>query len=194
MSSADRDGQISPDGEWSVDPSRSSVTFALKHMLMATVRGSFDDFEGTLAIASGTGQAEGRVRAASVETGDSVRDEHLRSSPDFFDVERYPYIEFSSTRIEQLPDGSLRIVGALSMRGTTHEIELSARLEKRAREDAAGERMTLELHGELDRRDFGLSWNQGLDAGGVLLGNKVKVALSISAISSEAALAVPPAP
>ncbi|MGO9320483.1 MAG: YceI family protein [Solirubrobacteraceae bacterium] len=176
-----------PRGEWLVDARRSSVTFAVKHMLLATVNGRFREFDGVLEIGTDAPRATGTIKAASIDTNEPVRDEHLRSSPDFFDVERYPEISFNSTRIEYRDGGRLRIVGELTMRGVTREIELAAQ-PGRTRRDAGGvERVELELRGELNRRDFGLSWNQALETGGALLGNKVKIALEISAVKGEVA-------
>jgi polyisoprenoid-binding protein YceI len=187
MSMADETGRVSvvPAGKWSVDASRSSVTFALKHMMLATVNGHFREFDGMFEVGSGAPRATGSVKAASIDTNEPVRDEHLRSSPDFFDVERYPGISFDSTRVEDLDGGRLHIGGNLTMRGATVEIELEGQLKKPRREARDDERIEVELHGELNRRDFGLTWNQALDTGGALLGNKVKFALEISAVKSE---------
>lgn len=174
---------VVPDGKWSVDAARSSVTFAVKHMMLATVKGRFREFDGMLEIGSGALRATGVVEAASIDTKERVRDEHLRSSPDFFDVERYPQISFNSTRIDYLDGKRLRILGELSMRGVTVEIELNGT----RREAGDDQRIELELRGELNRRDFGLTWNQAIETGGALLGNKVKIALEISAVKSEVA-------
>lgn len=171
-------------GEWSVDTQRSSVAFAVKHMIVAKVRGRFREFGGMLRIRPGASEATGVVDAASIDTNESVRDEHLRSSPDFFDVERYPEISFSSTRIDYLDDGRLRIVGALTMRGITREIELEGQLESSGRQARGDQRIELKLRGELNRRDYGLTWNQALDTGGALLGDRVTIALEISAVKS----------
>ncbi len=170
-------------GTWSVDPRRSSVTFSVKHMLFAKMSGRFHEFDGTLRTGTEP-RAAGVVKAASIDTNESVRDEHLRRSPDFFDVERYPEIGFNSTRIDYLDGGRLRIVGELTMRGVTAQTELDARLKRTKREADGSERIALELRGELDRRDFGLTWNQKLDTGGALLGNKVKIELEISAVKA----------
>ncbi len=187
MSVVDRASEASvvPSGEWSVDTARSSVSFTLKHMVLATLNGRFREFGGTLDTGSGAQRAAGVVKAASVDTNEPVRDEHLRNSPDFFDVERFPEIGFNSTRIDSPDGGRLRIVGELTMRGVTREIELDALLGDTTREAGGVERMQLELRGELNRRDFGLTWNQALEAGGALLGNKVKIALEISAVKSD---------
>ncbi len=178
---------VVPSGKWSVDLPRSSVSFTLKHMIFATVNGRFREFDGTLETGSGAPRATGVVKAASVDTNEAVRDEHLRSSPDFFDVVRYPEISFDSTRIDHPDDGRLHIVGALTMRGITRKIELHAHVGATTREPGGVQRIELALRGELNRKDFGLTWNQALEAGGALLGNKVNIALDISAVKTEAA-------
>ncbi len=177
---------VVPAGKWSVDVPRSSVAFAVKHMMLSRVNGCFRMFDGMLEIGAGASRATGAIEAASIDTNESVRDEHLRRSPDFFDVERYPEIGFNSTRIEYLDGKRFRIVGDLTMRGVTREIELDAQLNGTGREAGGDGRIELELHGQLSRRDFGLTWNQVLEAGGALLGDKVKIALNISAVKNDA--------
>jgi polyisoprenoid-binding protein YceI len=177
---------VVPAGKWLVDASRSSVAFAVKHMMLATVHGHFRKFDGVLEIGSGAPRATGVVKASSIDTNERVRDEHLQYSPDFFDVERYPEISFNSTRIDYLDSGRWRIVGDLTIRDVTREIELYGQLNGTRRRAGDDDRINLELNGELNRRDFGLTWNQ-VEKGGMLLGNKVKIALEISAVKSELA-------
>jgi len=155
--------------------------FALKHMMLRTVAGCFHEFEGALETSSGAPHATGVVKASSIDTRERVRDEHLRSSAAFFDVERYPEIAFNSTRIDCVARGGLLIVGDLTMRGIPREVALDARITN-ASDEKGEERIELALRGELNRRDFGLTWNQALDTGGALLGNKVKIALELSAV------------
>jgi polyisoprenoid-binding protein YceI len=168
---------VVPSGKWVVDASRSNVAF----------RGCFREFDGTLEIGSGDPRAIGVVKAASIDTNELVRDEHLCDSPDFFDVESYPEISFNATQVVSLAGGRFRIVGDLTMRGVTREITLDAQLNGTRRGEGSDERIELDLRGELNRGDFGLTWNQALDTGGVLLGSKVKIALEISAVKSEVA-------
>ncbi|MFI4977903.1 MAG: YceI family protein [Solirubrobacterales bacterium] len=170
---------VVPADKWSVDAPRSSVAFSVKHMMLAKVNGHFRKFDGMLERGSGALRATGVVKAASINTNEPTRDDHLRRSQDFFDVERFPEITFNSTRIDYLDGGRLRILGDLTMRGVTREIALNG-----TRCEAGDERIELYLRGELDRRDFGLAWNQALETGGALLGNKVKIALEISAVKS----------
>jgi len=184
------DGEsVIPPGEWEIDARRSRVRFAVKHMLVATVNGRFREFDGTLAFGSGVPRATGVVKAASIDTDEPVRDEHLRHSPDFFDVERYPEISFNSTRIEHLRGRRFRIVGDLTMRGVTREVALDAQLNDTPREEEGVERIEFGLRGELNRRDFGLTWNQALETGGALLGNNVKLELELSAVNGQASRA-----
>ena len=103
--------QVLPSGAWSVDPARSSVEFAIKHMALTTLGGCFHEFAGTLDIEEAGPSAAGAVRAASIDTGDPIRDAHLRDSSDFFDVERHPEITFSSTRVLTAGDRHLRVEG-----------------------------------------------------------------------------------
>jgi polyisoprenoid-binding protein YceI len=189
MSALDRTGgaNIVPARKWSVDTTRSRVGFAVKHMIFTTVDGRFRDFDGMLDLGAETPRASGVVRAASIDTNEPVRDEHVRCSPDFFDVERYPEITFNSTRIDYLERGRLHIAGELTMRGVTREIELDGQLDSNGSDGRAKGRIELRLYGELNRRDFGLTWNQALETGGALLGNKVKIAIEVSAVNSEPA-------
>jgi polyisoprenoid-binding protein YceI len=168
-----------PAGTWSIDPTRSTVGFAIKHMALKTLRGSFGEFEGTLDLRGSSPKASGSVKAASIDTGEPIRDDHVRQSADFFDVEHHPEITFTSTLILAEGHGRLRVEGELTMRGETRDIALEGKLDEETEE----ERIELDLRGELNRKDFGLTWNQALDAGGALLGNKVKIELRLSALS-----------
>lgn len=167
-----------PAGTWSIDPARSTVGFAIKHMALKTLHGSFHEFEGTLDLRGTKPTASGSVKAASIDTGEPIRDDHVRQSADFFDVEHHPEITFASTRIVGEGDGRLRVEGELTMRGQTRELILEGELD----EEPGEGRVELNLRGELNRKDFGLTWNQALDAGGALLGNKVKLELRLSAL------------
>jgi polyisoprenoid-binding protein YceI len=176
-------GSSIPTGEWAVDPARSSVGFSLRHLLFTTLHGHFTEFSGVLWATSGEVRASGTVTTASVDTGDAVRDSHLRDSPDFFGVEGHPRIRFSSSRVEPLADGRVLVVGELQMRGISREVELKG--EMRPTGDGGGERIELDLRGAVLREDFGITWNQTMDTGGALLGNRVKIELGISAVRRE---------
>jgi polyisoprenoid-binding protein YceI len=172
-----------PSGTWRVDPAHSAVGFAVKHVMISTVRGRFGEFEGEIEANGDLDAAEFRaaIRAASIDTNQPQRDEHLRS-PDFFDAETYPEIRFESKRVEHVEHDRFRIVGDLSMRGTTREVVLEGTVEGTGRDPYGNDRIALDLRGELDRKDFGLTWNQALETGGVLVGDRVKLAIDVSAI------------
>ena len=171
-------------GTWNVDPSHSSVEFQVKHMGLATVKGFFSEFTGSLEVAEdGRVSASGSVQAASLNTRNAQRDEHLRS-PDFFDVENNPELRFESTGVEQVDGETYRITGDLTIRGTTREVVLEGVTTGVDQDPWGNTRVGLEVVGQIDRSDYGLNWNQVLESGGVLVGKKVKLLLDISAVKA----------
>ena len=172
-----------PTGRWSVDPSHSSVEFRVKHLGIATVRGHFAKFAGTLEIGDdlASAKAYGVVEAASVDTNDESRDAHLRS-PDFFDVDRYPEIGFRSKAITPTGEDTFEITGELTMHGVTRELTLQAEITGTEQDPYGNDRVALEVTGELDRAEYGMSFNQVLGSGNVLVSDKVKLNLDISAV------------
>jgi polyisoprenoid-binding protein YceI len=177
---------VLPTGTWVLDPAHSSVAFQVKHLGIATVRGHFGSFDGSLVVAEdGTVTASGTVQAASVDTDEPKRDDHLRS-PDFFDVEQYPQLSFSSTAITPTADDELEIVGELTLHGVTREITLQAEVQGTESDPWGNERVGLEASGQLSRGDFGMTFNQALGSGNMLVSDKVKLTLDISAIKQAA--------
>jgi polyisoprenoid-binding protein YceI len=176
-----------PTGTWTVDPAHSQVGFAVKHMGIANVRGEFTEFEGTLEIADdlSSAKAYGTVNARSVDTNEPQRDDHLRS-PDFFDVAEFPELRFESTSIEALDDEEFRITGKLTIHGVTNEIVLHADLQGTDIDPWGNERVGLEVTGQLSRGDYGMKFNQALGSGNMLVADKVKLALDISAVKQSA--------
>ncbi len=172
---------IVPAGTWKVDPAHSSLEFAVKHLVTATVKGRFTDFDAAIEVGDEGARAAAVVRTASIATHESDRDNHLRS-PDFFDAERYPEIRFESTRIEHVDGSAFRVVGDLTIKGVSREVELEATFQGTWRDPWGNERVALAARGEIDRRDFGLTWNQLLEAGGVLVSDAVKLAIDVSAV------------
>jgi polyisoprenoid-binding protein YceI len=164
-----------PAGTWKIDPPHSRVEFSVRHMGIATIRGSFADYD---AVIDGGDEprVSGAIRVASVDTRDEARDGHLQS-PDFFDAERYPEITFASTRFE--PG---KVVGDLTIRGVTREVELAATVTGAGTDPWGNERLGLELEGEIDRNDFGVSWNTPIPTGGLLLGDTVRLTAGFSAV------------
>ena len=170
-----------PPGTWAVDPSHSRVEFAVKHLGIATVRGHFAQFGGTLEVAEdGSVKAYGTVDAASVSTNDDKRDEHLRSA-DFFAVDQYPDITFVSESIRPTGDDTFEITGELTLNGVTRELKLQAEVSGTEEDPWGNERVGLEVVGELVRGDYGITFNQALGSGNVMVSDKVKLLLDISA-------------
>jgi polyisoprenoid-binding protein YceI len=172
-----------PAGTWSVDPAHSSVGFSVKHLGIATVRGKFDEFEGTLEIGDSdeSARAFGTVKAVSVNTNDAGRDEHLRSA-DFFGVEQNPELRFESTAIERIDDDTFTIAGELTMNGITNPVKLIAEIQGTETDPWGNERVGLEVIGQLNRGDWDMTFNQALGSGNLLVGEKVKLELDISAV------------
>ncbi len=172
-----------PTGTWSVDPSHSTVGFQVRHMGIATVRGSFNEFEGTLEVADdlSTAKASGTVKVASVDTAEDARDEHLRSA-EFFDVENHPELTFESTAIEPIDGETFRVTGNLTLHGTTSEIVLEAEVQGTDVDPWGNDRVGLEVTGEIKRGEYGMTFNQALGSGNALVSDKVKLALDISAV------------
>ena len=180
---ATRTSPLIPTGTWSVDPAHSEVGFSVKHMGIANVRGKFAAFEGTLEMKENLAESRafGTVKAASVDTGEAQRDEHLRSA-DFFNVEEFPEITFESTRVEAIDDESSRVYGNLTMHGITREIKLDVLIQGSDVDPWGNTRAGLDVVGALKRSDFDMKFNQALGSGNVLVGDKVTVSLSISAV------------
>ena len=172
-----------PAGTWTVDPVHSTVGFSVKHLGIATVRGKFDEFEGTLEIGEGdeSARAHGSVKAVSVNTNDSGRDEHLRSA-DFFGVEANPELSFASTAIEHVDDETFLITGDLTMNGITKPIKLTAEVQGTETDPWGNERVGLEITGQLNRADFDMKFNQALGSGNMLVSDNVKLSLDVSAV------------
>ncbi len=183
MSATETPTTLVPTGTWAVDPAHSKVGFAVKHMGIATVRGEFNDFEGTLQIAEdlSSAHASGSVKVASVDTNEAQRDEHLRSA-DFFDADTYPELNFEATEITALDAESYRITGKLTLHGISKEIVLHADVQGSDVDPWGNQRVGLEITGEISRGDYGMKFNQALGSGNMLVADKVRLALDISAV------------
>ncbi len=177
---------VAPTGTWNVDPTHSRIGFSVKHLGIATVRGTFRDFEGTLEIGDDltTAKAYGKVRTASVETNEAGRDEHLRSA-DFFDIENYADMTFESTSIEAIDEDSMRILGNLTIKDVTNEIELLAELGGTEVDPWGNDRVGLEAVGRISRGDFGIRFNLALGSGNVVVADKVTLSLDVSAVKAD---------
>jgi polyisoprenoid-binding protein YceI len=174
---------IVPTGTWVIDPAHSQVGFAVRHMGIATVRGEFTDFAGALEIGDdlSSARAHGSVKTASVDTRQPQRDADLRSAH-FLDADQYPELPFESTGIESLDEEKLRITGKLTIHGVTNDIVLHAEVQGTDTDPTGNERVGLEITGELSRGDYGMKFNQALGSGNLVVSDKVKLTLDISAI------------
>ena len=172
-----------PSGTWTVDPSHSGVGFEVRHMMIATVRGQFREFEGAIVAAEDLAESRvaGKATAASIDTGQADRDAHLRSA-DFFDAEHFPEIAFESARIEHVEGGMFRVVGDLTIRDQTHEIALATVVQGAGEDPWGNERVGLQARAVINRTAFGLNWQQRVARGGVLVGDEVTLVLDVSAV------------
>jgi polyisoprenoid-binding protein YceI len=172
-----------PTGTWIVDPHHSTVGFAVRHMGIATVRGQFSEFDGRFEFGDDLASfsAGGTVKVASIDTRQPDRDAHLRSA-DFFDAQAYPDIVFESYRITPAGGGDYDVTGDLTIHGVTNPITLRVTLGGTGTDPEGNERLGIEATGEVSRADFGMTFNQALRGGGVLVGDTVKLTLDISAL------------
>jgi len=183
QAAAVRSTPVIPAGRWVVDPTHSSIAFAVKHMGIATVRGHFREFDGTIEVGDdlASSRAFGKVKVASISTNDEQRDAHLRSA-DFFDADTYPEITFESTRIEAIDGVSSRVYGNLTMHGVTREIRLDAAASGPDQDPWGNTRIGLESVGTIKRSDFDMRFNQALGSGNMMVGDKATISLDISAV------------
>jgi polyisoprenoid-binding protein YceI len=171
-----------PAGTYGIDPSHSNVGFAVRHMGIATVRGAFKKFEGTVDVNGSELKLSGNVDTASVDTGDANRDGHLQS-PEFFDAQQFPQITFESTSVSAT-DGQLKLTGDITIKGVTKPIELTGEVGENGEDPWGNQRVGFEVEGKIDRREFGLDWNQVLPNGNLLVSNDVKLVVSVSAVKA----------
>ena len=169
---------------WQIDSSHSGIHFTVRHLVIAKVRGQFSRWAGALE-APGSDFAHGSldvvIDASSIDTGVADRDAHLRSA-DFFDVERYPEITFKSTAVTQAASDRLRVTGALTIKGTTRDVVLDVEVLGQAKDPWGNERAAFSATTAIDRREFGLTWNQVLETGGVMVGERIDIAIEIEAV------------
>lgn len=167
-------------GTWQIDPAHSGVEFVVTHLMISKVRGRFGDVAGTV-VTDGTvegSKIDVEIAAASISTHDDKRDAHLRSA-DFFDVEKYPKIRFVSTAIKSRGDTEFRITGDVTIRDVTRPVQMDVTREGTGRDPWGNDRAGFSGTLRIDRRDFGLTWNQALEAGGVMVSNEVRLTVDV---------------
>jgi polyisoprenoid-binding protein YceI len=173
----------SPVTTWAIDAAHTSVEFAVKHLMISTVKGRFAGVTGTVKLDETQPEkssVEVAIDAASIDTRQADRDAHLRSA-DFFDVERFPTLAFTSTRLRR--DGDALIVeGNLTIRGVTRPVTLRAIDEGRTKDPWGGQRAGFSATTKINRRDFGLTWNQILETGGIAVGDEIKISLDVELV------------
>ena len=176
---------------WNIDPVHSNVEFAVRHLMISTVKGRFGDVKGTVELDL-TNPAAARldvtIGVESVDTRNADRDAHLRSA-DFFDAVNFPAMRYVSRSVKVLPDGTFRVLGDLTIRGTTREVPLVATLEGTGADPWGGQRAGFSASGKLNRGDFGLHWNKVLEAGGVAVGEEVKLIVEAELVQAAATAA-----
>ncbi|HWW59996.1 MAG TPA: YceI family protein [Thermoanaerobaculia bacterium] len=178
---------------WQIDPAHSAVEFAVKHMMFTTVRGRFKDVTGTIEVDEqhperSTVNVE--IAAASIDTGVADRDAHLRSA-DFLDVEKHPLITFRSKRVEGAKnDGSpFKLIGDLTIRGKSVEVALDSAWLGSGKDPWGNTKGGAEGTAKIDRRDWGLTWNQALETGGILVANDIRIEIQVQAVKAVAVAA-----
>ncbi|ABF86338.1 YceI-like family protein [Myxococcus xanthus DK 1622] len=173
---------------WNIDTTHSAIHFSVRHMVIAKVRGSFRKYSGAISLDEQDitkSSVAVTIETASIDSGVEQRDTHLRS-PDFFDVEKFPSITFKSTKVEKASGNGLKVTGNLTIRDITREVVLDAEQLGGAKDPWGNVKTAFEAKTSVDRRDFGLTWNQALEAGGVLVGEKIEIAIEVQAVKAQA--------
>ena len=169
---------------YNIDPMHSSVGFSVQHMVINKVRGKFSQFTGSVVVDGKAIQsAKGTIQTGSIDTGIARRDTHLKS-PDFFDATKYPTITFVSKRVEN-KGGDTVLIGDYTMHGVTKELSLPVTLSGPIKDNWGGERIGLEAKTKLNRRDYGLTYNQALETGGLVVGDEIEIEINAEAIKAK---------
>ena len=172
---------------WTIDPVHSVAEFAVKHMMVSTVKGRFRSMEGTIYIDEANPTASwvtASIDVASIDTAEPKRDTHLRSD-DFFNAERFPKMIFRSTRVEQVDDTHWKVIGDLTIRDVTREVVLDTEYEGQIKDAYGKQRAAFSAETTLNRKEFGLNWNGVIETGGVIVGDRVRVTLYIAAVRED---------
>jgi len=175
--------EVPTPGIFGIDASHSHVGFSVRHVMVSRTKGSFSDVAGTIVIAEDPleSSVEVEIAAASIDTRDEKRDEHLRSA-DFLDVENHPALSYRSRAVQPAGKGRWTVEGDLTVRGVTLPVPLEVSFEGGAKDPWGGERIGFTASAELDREAFGLTWNQALETGGVLVGKTVRIEIEAEGV------------
>jgi polyisoprenoid-binding protein YceI len=172
-------------GTWTIDPTHTRLGFVARHAMVTKVRGAFTEFSGSLTLDGANPSASGAevtVQMASVDSGTADRDAHL-TSPDFFNVEAFPTMTFKSTAVKQ-DDDEFVLIGDLTIKDVTRPVEIEVELDGIVTDPWGNTRAGFAGETEISRKDYGLTWNVPLDGGGVLVSDKIKIQLDVSATKS----------
>lgn len=167
--------------DWQIDPAHSRVGFSVRHMMVSNTKGEFTKFSGVVQLDDKQlqkSQVTFELEAASVDTRDAKRDEHLRS-PDFFDVAKHPKITFASTRIQKAGKNKYKVTGNLSLHGVTKPVTVDVVLSDPVKSPWGFRVRGVKVEGEIDRKAFGITWNKALDAGGFAVGDTVSIDIDL---------------
>lgn len=172
--------------KWVIDSSHSLVEFAVKHLMVSTVKGSFTGFEGVIqfdenATSDDLHSVKATIDATTIYTRDQKRDGHLKSA-EFFDVDRYPTITFESTKVHKISNNEFRVIGNLTIHGVTREVTLEVEYGGTTKSPFGQTAAGFTARTSVNRKDFGLNWNVTLEAGGVMVSEKVNITLEIEAV------------
>jgi len=173
---------------WNIDATHSGINFSVRHMVVSKVRGRFAKYTGSVQLDENElarSSVEAEIDVASIDTGTAQRDAHLRSA-DFFDVEQHPTMRYRSQRIEKIAGDRYRVIGDLTIRGVTREVPLEVEYGGRATDPWGNERAGFVARASLDRKDFGLGWNQVLETGGVVVGDRIDIDIDIEVVRAAA--------
>jgi len=173
---------------WNIDSTHTNVEFAVRHLMIASVKGRFGDVKGTVELDlahPAAARVDVTIDVASIDTRNADRDAHLRSA-DFFETEKYPELHYVSRKVEVLADGTFKVVGDLTIRGVTREVPLHATLEGAGADPWGGQRAGFSATGKINRGDFGLTWNKALETGGVVVGDEVKLSFEVELVQAAA--------
>jgi|SRR5690606_6061114 len=160
---------------WVLDPTHSEITFKVKHLMISNVKGEFKTFNASIDGEDFTNaNFSVTIDTNSISTNNEDRDTHLKS-PDFFEAEKFPEITFKSTSLKKVDDDEFKLIGDLTIKGTTKKIELDTEFGGFMKDPYGNEKAGFSINGKLNRKDFGLNWNATLEAGGVMVGNEIKM-------------------
>lgn len=169
---------------WKIDNAHSLVEFSVRHMMISTVRGRFERFSGTVEFNENdlaASSVDVQIEAASINTNEPQRDNHLRSA-DFFEAEKYPFLSFKSTRVEKVNENSGRIYGELTIRNITRPVVLETEYNGQAKSPWGTTSAGFTANTKINRKDWNLVWNQALETGGVLVGDEIKIHIELEIV------------